>query len=156
MSLHKLSLCELQKKFTAGEVTAGNRARLFPPDRTGRAQVKAYVTQTKEAALAQASALDERLKGWRKTKPMTGMPLAIKDNLCTEGVRTTCSSRMLQQFIPPYDATVIAKLRDQDYILLGKANLDEFAMGSSTDTPASAETWPGGSSGERGRSRGGG
>ena len=156
MSLHKLSLCELQKKFTAGEVTATEIVRTYFL-RIGQVEpkVKAYVTQTKEAAMAQASALDERLKGWRKTKPMTGMPLAIKDNLCTEGVRTTCSSRMLQQFIPPYDATVIAKLRDQDYILLGKANLDEFAMGSSTEHSAfgpSRNPWnlqhvPGGSSG---------
>ncbi|HEU4502174.1 MAG TPA: Asp-tRNA(Asn)/Glu-tRNA(Gln) amidotransferase subunit GatA [Nitrospira sp.] len=156
MSLHKLSLCELQKKFTAGEVTATEIVRAYFL-RIGQVEpkVKAYVTQTKEAAIARASALDERLKGWRKTKPMTGMPLAIKDNLCTEGVRTTCSSRMLQQFIPPYDATVIAKLRDQDYILLGKANLDEFAMGSSTEHSAfgpSRNPWnlqhvPGGSSG---------
>ena len=156
MSLHKLSLCELQKKFTAGEVTATEIVRAYFL-RIGQVEpkVKAYVSQTKEAALSQASALDERLKGWRKTKPMTGMPLAIKDNLCTEGVRTTCSSRMLQQFIPPYDATVIAKLRDQDYILLGKANLDEFAMGSSTEHSAfgpSRNPWnlqhvPGGSSG---------
>jgi aspartyl-tRNA(Asn)/glutamyl-tRNA(Gln) amidotransferase subunit A len=156
MSLHKLSLCELQKKFTAGEVTATEIVRAYFL-RIGQVEpkVKAYVTQTKEAAMTQASALDERLKGWRKTKPMTGMPLAIKDNLCTEGVRTTCSSRMLQQFIPPYDATVVARLREQDYILLGKANLDEFAMGSSTEHSAfgpSRNPWnlqhvPGGSSG---------
>ena len=83
------------------------------------------------------------------------MPLAIKDNLCTEAVPTTCSSRMLQHFVPPYDATVIAKLREQDYILLGKTNLDEFAMGSSTEHSAfgpSRNPWnlhcvPGGSSG---------
>jgi aspartyl-tRNA(Asn)/glutamyl-tRNA(Gln) amidotransferase subunit A len=118
-------------------------------------KVKAYVTQLKDAALAQAVALDNKLKGWRKTKPMTGMPLAIKDNLCTDGVPTTCSSRMLQQFVPPYDATVIAKLREQDYILMGKTNLDEFAMGSSTEHSAfgpSRNPWnlqcvPGGSSG---------
>src|SRR5574342_555629 len=126
MSLHKLSLCELQKKFTAGEVTATEIVRAYFL-RIGQVEskVKAYVTQAKEAALAKAAALDQKLKGWRKTKPMTGMPLAIKDNICTEGVPTTCSSRMLQQFVPPYDATVVAKLREHEYILLGKTNLDE-------------------------------
>jgi len=113
------------------------------------------VTTQKEQAMVQAAAIDDSLKGWRKTQPMMAMPLAIKDNLCTEGVTTTCSSRMLQNFVPPYDATVIAKLRAQGYLLLGKTNLDEFAMGSSTENSAfgpSRNPWnlqcvPGGSSG---------
>src|SRR5207244_10958984 len=99
-------------------------------------KVKAYITQTKDAAVAQAGALDASLKVWRKTSPMMGMPLAIKDNICTEGVLTTCASRMLGNFVPPYDATVIAKLRAQGYLLLVKTNLDEFAMGSSTESYA--------------------
>ena len=156
MALHKLSLCELQKKFTAGEVTAFEIVRAyFLRISQVEPKVKAYVTQDKESALARAAALDDKLKGWRKTQPMTGMPLALKDNLCTDGVLTTCSSRMLQNFVPPYDATVVARLRAQDYILLGKTNLDEFAMGSSTENSAfgaSRNPWnlqcvPGGSSG---------
>jgi len=156
MSLHKLTLCELQRKFTAGEVSAKEIARAYFL-RIGQVEpkVKAYVTLQKEQALAQASAIDDSLKGWRKTQPMMAMPLAIKDNLCTEGVTTTCSSRMLQNFVPPYDATVIATLRAQGYLLLGKTNLDEFAMGSSTENSAfgpSRNPWnlqcvPGGSSG---------
>jgi len=156
MSLHKLTLCELQRKFTAGEVSAKEIVRAYFL-RIGQVEpkVKAYVTMQKEQAMVQAAAIDDSLKGWRKTQPMMAMPLAIKDNLCTEGVTTTCSSRMLQNFVPPYDATVIAKLRAQGYVLLGKTNLDEFAMGSSTENSAfgpSRNPWnlqcvPGGSSG---------
>jgi aspartyl-tRNA(Asn)/glutamyl-tRNA(Gln) amidotransferase subunit A len=156
MPIHKLSLCELQKQFTAGEVSAAEIVHAYFLRITqAEPKVKAFVTQLKAAASAQAEALDQRLKRWRKTLPLTGMPLAIKDNICTEGVPTTCSSRMLQHFVPPYDATVVAKLRAQEYLLLGKTNLDEFAMGSSTEHSAfgpSRNPWnlhcvPGGSSG---------
>jgi|SRR5581483_3249618 aspartyl-tRNA(Asn)/glutamyl-tRNA(Gln) amidotransferase subunit A len=156
MSLHKLTLQDLQRKFTAGEVTAREIVRAYSL-RINQVEpkVKAYITQTKDAAMAQAEALDEQLKGWRRTLPLMGMPLAIKDNICTEGVLTTCASRILGNFVPPYDATVIAKLREQGYLLLGKTNLDEFAMGSSTENSAfgpSRNPWnlqyvPGGSSG---------
>ncbi len=156
MSIHKLTLQELQGKFTRAEVTAREIVHgYFLRINQVEPKVKAYITMSKESALAQADALDEKLKGWRKTLPLTSMPLAIKDNICTEGVLTTCGSRMLGTFVPPYDATVITRLRNQGYLLLGKTNLDEFAMGSSTENSAFGPTrnpWnvkyvPGGSSG---------
>ena len=155
-ALHKLTLRELQAKVTAGDVTASEIVRAYSL-RINQVEpkVKAYLTLTKDSAMAQAEALDTKLKGWRRTLPFMAMPLAIKDNICTEGVRTTCASRSLGTFVPPYDATVIARLREQGYFLLGKTNLDEFAMGSSTENSAfgpSRNPWnlahvPGGSSG---------
>jgi len=117
-------------------------------------RVKAFITVTPDMALAQARQADAALAAG-KGGPLTGIPIAIKDVLCTKGVRTTCGSRILESFIPPYDATVVERLRQAGVVMIGKTNMDEFAMGSSTENSAyflSRNPWdtsrvPGGSSG---------
>ncbi len=157
MSLFKLTLQELQEKFTCGEVSAVEIARSYLL-RLNQVEpkIKAYITLTpKDALLQQAKTIDDGLRAWRKTQPLMAMPLGIKDNICTEGIRTTCGSRMLENFVPPYDASVMGGLRTHQPLILGKTNLDEFAMGSSTEHSAfgpSRNPWnqkyiPGGSSG---------
>ncbi len=117
-------------------------------------KVKAFVTVTADLALEQAQKAEERF-AQDGSLPLTGIPAVIKDNICTKGIRTTCSSRMLENFVPPYDATVIEKLKLQGTVMVGKGNMDEFAMGSSTENsaffpthnPWDLERVPGGSSG---------
>lgn len=118
-------------------------------------KVGAYVTVCREEALRQADEADTRRASGEAVHPLCGVPVAVKDNICTEGVRTTCSSKMLEEFVPPYNAAVWEKLREIGCVLLGKTNLDEFAMGSSTENsafhltrnPRNLAHVPGGSSG---------
>ncbi len=117
-------------------------------------RLNAFVTLTPELALEQARQADERLARGDDVTPLTGVPAAIKDVICTQGVRTTCGSRMLENFVPPYDATVIVRLKRAGLVMVGKTNMDEFAMGSSgensyfgpTRNPWDESRVPGGSS----------
>ena len=117
--------------------------------------VKAYLTLTRDEAIAQAKAVDEKIARREKISFLEGIPGAIKDNICTKGVKTTCASKILQNFVPPYSATVVNKLKAENAVILGKTNLDEFAMGGSTENsayfptrnPWNTECVPGGSSG---------
>jgi aspartyl-tRNA(Asn)/glutamyl-tRNA(Gln) amidotransferase subunit A len=118
-------------------------------------EINAYLTLTKDLALEQAKATDEKIKKGEKIGMLSGIPCAIKDNICIEGERTTAASKILDNYIAPYDATVIEKLKESGAVILGKTNLDEFAMGSSTENsayqitknPLDNERVPGGSSG---------
>src|SRR5881409_3372965 len=157
MNLRRLTLFELKDKFLKGEVSAVEIVKAyFQRLMLAESKVKAYITTAKKDALVkEANELDYSLSKWRKTMPLMAMPIAVKDNICTEGVKTTCGSRMLENFVPPYDATVVARMKEHGYYLIGKTNMDEFAMGSSTETsafgptrnPCNLAAIPGGSSG---------
>ncbi len=154
--LTELTIHELGQRFRQGELTPSEAARAYlarieAVDR----KVGAYLTVTREQALAQAAEADARFRAGSSRGPLDGVPIAVKDVLCTRGIRTTCGSKILERFVPPYDATAVARLRDAGAVLLGKLNMDEFAMGSSTENSAFFPTknpWdltrvPGGSSG---------
>jgi len=118
-------------------------------------KTNAFVTIVKDEALRRAKEIDRRIRKGEKFGCLAGVAVAVKDNICTMGIRTTCSSRMLENFVPPYDATVIEKIKAADAIILGKTNMDEFAMGTTTETsyfgvthnPWDLRKVPGGSSG---------
>ena len=153
--LWQLTLNEARAGLDAGSFSAVELTRsCFERIAAVEERVKAYVTLTEDRALEQAEAAD-RLLASGQVRPMTGIPVQVKDLICTRGIRTTCSSRMLENFVPVYDATVAEKLFGQGAVLLGKGNMDEFAMGSScensaffpTHNPWDLDRVPGGSSG---------
>jgi aspartyl-tRNA(Asn)/glutamyl-tRNA(Gln) amidotransferase subunit A len=119
-------------------------------------KINAFITVNKNCALKTARSIDKKIRDEEKNiGPLAGVAIGIKDNICTRGLKTTCASRMLEEYVPPYDATVVKKLKDSDAIIIGKLNLDEFAMGSSTEfsrhgsthNPWNIDFVPGGSSG---------
>ncbi len=153
--MHTRTISELAAGLRAGDYTSEELTRALL-DRIARldARLNCFITVTGDEALAQARAADERLRAG-KAGPLDGIPIAHKDIFCTRGVRTSCASRMLDDFISPYDATVVLRLKQAGAVMLGKTNMDEFAMGSSNETswygpvrnPWNTESVPGGSSG---------
>ncbi len=156
MSITELTAVELGKKIQAGEISAVEAVQASL-DRIDRAeeQIHAYVTIDREGALKRAAQVQEKIEKGILSGPLAGVPVAIKDNLCTKGLKTTCSSKILYNFVPPYSATAVENLERAGAVILGKTNMDEFAMGSTTETsafgitrnPWNTEHVPGGSSG---------
>ena len=155
MELNQLTIHELQEKIKAGETTSTEIVQaVFRRIDAVEKDVHAYILLTREKALEGSAHADEEIKKGN-IKTLTGIPIALKDLLCTKGVTTTCASHILHNYVPPYDATVVEKLRDAGAVFTGKTNMDEFAMGSSTETsyfgitknPWDLERIPGGSSG---------
>lgn len=155
MELKKQTLGSLREMLDTKQISAAELCKEYSDIIKAKdSDVLGYITVTEDEALKNAEKAQEIIdKG--EAKALTGIPLAIKDNICTDGIRTTCASKMLENFVPPYDANVIEKLKAENYVLLGKTSMDEFAMGGSTQTSAFAKTRnpfdlsrvPGGSSG---------
>lgn len=136
MSLHTLTIHELQAMLTRGEVSAVEVTRdVLDHIERVEPRVKAYITFEPELALQQAEAADKKIKDGTGGA-LCGIPISIKDVLCTEGMRTTCGSRILENFVPPYDATTVKKLKQADAVIMGKVAMDEFAMGSTSENCA--------------------
>lgn len=151
LTIHQAHELLTQRKISSVELTRSALRRIAELE----SKVHACITITEDIALTQAQKVDDYIKAGNKIGPLTGIPALIKDIICTKGIRTTCASKMLENFVPPYSATVIEKLEAQNAVVVGKTNMDEFAMGSSTEHSAFFPTrnpWdlscvPGGSSG---------
>ena len=151
LTVHELKEKLVNKELTISEINKAYIDRIIEKE----PEIKAFVTTLTDTALEQAKVIEEKVNMGEITSEYAGIPIGIKDNICTKGVKTTCSSKMLENFVSPYNATVTEKLNEENVINLGKLNMDEFAMGSSTEHSAFKKTcnpWnlnkvPGGSSG---------
>ncbi len=151
LTIHELHDLLIKRDISAAELTREHLDRIQELDD----DVKSYITVTGDLALEQAKHVDAKLAAGESIGVLAGIPMAVKDNICTEGIQTTCASKMLEGFRPQYSATVVEKLKAEDFVMLGKVNMDEFAMGSTTENSAFFDTqnpWnydcvPGGSSG---------
>ena len=156
MDLYDLTVHELldklkNKEITLEEINKSYIERINEKEN----EVKAFVTITDEDAVEKAKKIDDDIKNGKEVSKLSGIPIGIKDNICTKNVKTTCSSKMLENFVSPYDATVMNKINKENMIMLGKLNMDEFAMGASTEysyfkktsNPWDLKRVPGGSSG---------
>jgi len=154
--LYKLTAIEVSEKIRSGDLSAEEYLySILERIKHVEGEIHAFVTVVEENALETAREIDRKVKRGEDLGSLAGVVVAVKDNICTRGIRTTCSSRMLENFVPPYDATVIERLKAADAIIIGKTNMDEFAMGSTTETsyfgvtrnPWNLNKVPGGSSG---------
>ena len=154
--LNETAAHELAPRIKSGEVTADEVAReVLRLIEEKDPAINAYLAIDREAVIEDARNVDRRIAAGEATGPLAGVPIAIKDAICTKGLETTCASRILEGFVPPYDATVIARLRAADAVIVGKTNMDQFGMGSSNENtgfdicrnPLDTDRVPGGSSG---------
>ena len=156
MELMEMTAARLGKEIQAGTVTAVQAAEAaLNRIKEKEKELNCFITVEEGAALEKAAAVQKKIESGELSGPLVGVPIAVKDNICTEGLRTTCASAMLNDFVPPYSAEAVKKLEKAGMVIIGKTNMDEFAMGSTTETsffgptrnPWDTERVPGGSSG---------
>ncbi|PVX25257.1 MAG: Asp-tRNA(Asn)/Glu-tRNA(Gln) amidotransferase GatCAB subunit A, partial [Candidatus Bathyarchaeum sp.] len=154
--LYELTAHQTIQKVRSGEVTAQECVEsVFERIHKFEDKVNSFVTLVEEQAIKKSKEVDQKIAQGKPVGKLAGVAIAVKDAICTKNITTTCSSRMLENFVPPYDAEVVDRIKKADGVIIGKTNMDEFAMGSSTETsyfgptknPWDLSTVPGGSSG---------